>query len=484
MHMKESPTYPSNHLKDTINYILDVKNGGKKTEYGMWVGGNVGTDAGTVYRKFMETKRAFGKEHGRQGYHFVISFAPGETDEATCHEVMRKFCEEYLGNDYEYVFAVHNDKDHVHGHIVFNSVSRTEGSKYRYEKGDWEKFIQPITDKITKEHGLAPLEFKEKREGKVNAEWSSKKNEDITWTRMIRADVDLAIKNSNSMEEFFVVMKEMGYSIRTGMHKKKDGTTDPYFTFCFTDEKGKVHRRRSYSLLPGTDDYSIANIKARIEDKTKLTEPYYEQMAQLLEQKLFLHFGKRTPLYGFKTYNRLYQAVSYYRLANPFAVPSYQVRKDIMRIDSLIDECIYIRDNPPKSIQEFSERESNLDAQLKSAYIRRKELRKTKEEFEMLVPKEQADNYYKLKKCLSETDGEDDAWEVLADEIEVLEENLPAAFISIMDDLVECEAKIKMLRNEKKILGRVIQMEGTDITTEMQKKFENSTERMERYGKI
>ena len=38
--------------------------------------------------------------------------------------------------------------DHVHSHIVFNSVSFVDGKKYRYEKGDWAKYIQPITNKL------------------------------------------------------------------------------------------------------------------------------------------------------------------------------------------------------------------------------------------------------------------------------------------------------------------------------------------------
>lgn len=463
LHMKESPIVPSNHLKDTINYILDVKNEGKKTEYGLWTGGNVGTDADIVYHKFMETKRAWGKMLGRQGYHFVISFAPGETNEATCYEVLRKFCEIYLGNNYEYVFAVHNDKDHIHGHIVFNSVSRTTGYKYRYENGDWEKYIQPITDKITKEHGLNPLQYEEERKGKSHGEWAAEKKEQINWTTIIRADVDLAIKNSSNMEEFFLVMKEMGYNIRPGTHKKGDGTREPYFTFCFTDDNGKVHKRRSYNLLPKTEEYSIANIKARIEDKSKTKVYYYEQVALLLERKLFLRLGSATRLYGFNTYGRLYQAVSYYKLPNPFSVPPYQVRADIVRIDKLIDECIYIKNNPFANKRELVAREEIIEDKLKNFYIQRKALRSMKDEFGLLVPKEISDEYFRLRKQISDIRKEDDTWENIADELEEMEKDLPEAFITIMDDLVECEAKIKLVRNEKKILERIIQMEGGNV---------------------
>ena len=102
-----------------------------------------------IYDAMMTTKNEFNKTWGRQGYHFVISFKPGEADERACFNVAKEFCEKYLGDGYEYVFAVHNDHAHMHAHIVFNSVGRYDGSKYRYVNGDWEKYIQPVTDEIT-----------------------------------------------------------------------------------------------------------------------------------------------------------------------------------------------------------------------------------------------------------------------------------------------------------------------------------------------
>ena len=73
--------------------------------------------------------------------------------------------QEYLGENYDYVFGIHTDRKHCHGHIVFNSVNRITGYKYRYERGDWEKFMQPITDKLCVKYGLPKLEY-EKETGK------------------------------------------------------------------------------------------------------------------------------------------------------------------------------------------------------------------------------------------------------------------------------------------------------------------------------
>ena len=176
MHMKEAPAVPHRHLANAVKYILDEKNNEAKTCDGLYVGGNSGYDSADILKTFLDTKELFGKVHGRQGYHFVISFAPGETNADEAYQMTKEFAKKYLGENYDYVFAIHTDKKHIHSHLIFNSVSRTDGYKYRYENGDWERYIQPVTDEICMEHGLKPLKFEEnKKTGLSYAEWNEKK---------------------------------------------------------------------------------------------------------------------------------------------------------------------------------------------------------------------------------------------------------------------------------------------------------------------
>lgn len=111
MHMKEAVGVPHRHLANAIQYILDEKNNEEKTEHGLYVGGNAGYDSGEILKTFLDTKELFGKKNGRQGYHFVISFAPGEVTADEAYQITREFCEKYLGDSYDHVFAVHTDKD-------------------------------------------------------------------------------------------------------------------------------------------------------------------------------------------------------------------------------------------------------------------------------------------------------------------------------------------------------------------------------------
>ena len=104
-----------------------------------------------------ETKKLFYKTDKRQGYHIIISFEEGEVTAELAFQIVGEFVEEYLGKEYEAVYAIHDNTAHIHGHIIFNSVSFLTGKKYRYEKGDWAKYIQPITNRLCDKYGLSTI---------------------------------------------------------------------------------------------------------------------------------------------------------------------------------------------------------------------------------------------------------------------------------------------------------------------------------------
>ena len=146
--------------------------------------------------QMVDTKRHFGKLDKRQGYHFILSFEEDEVSEEEAFQVVGEFVAEFLGKDFEAVYAVHNDTDHIHGHIIFNSVRCTTGYKYDYKNGDWENIIQPLTNRICREYGLSVLdleEAKEKRKQKGQEEKSLAERD-----RRIRRDVDQALQDAGS----------------------------------------------------------------------------------------------------------------------------------------------------------------------------------------------------------------------------------------------------------------------------------------------
>ena len=334
---------PSAHLKNAIRYIMNPE----KTENRLWVGGNVGSEPEEIYRAMMDTKKDYGKQYGRQGYHFVISFAPGEADTETTYLVGKEFCRRYLGDNYDYVFAVHNDQHHSHCHIVFNSVNRMDGRKYRYINGDWEALIQPITDEICIKRGLPPLVFdRTAKKGKTYAEQMAEKEGRMTGKELIRMDIDHAVACSESFEEFLQAMRQMGYRIREG-HSDAKGCD--YLTYY---APGLDKGRRDYNLGRG---YTREDIQKRIRGEMlfvpqRIRLPTKPELQNLWQKNRYSSIRRPYVI-------RVMYAVFHHSL-NPFEVDQKQVRKDLLEIDKLQEECSYLMDH---SIGDLNQAEARME---------------------------------------------------------------------------------------------------------------------------
>jgi hypothetical protein len=216
-------TFHGKHLKRSLDYVLNPD----KTQGGRLVGA-VNCLADRAFDQMSATKRQFGKTDKRQGYHIILSFKENEVDPDLAFGITHRFVEEYLGSDYEAVFAVHDNTDHVHSHIIFNSVGFMDGRKYRYKKGDWAKYIQPITNKLCAEYGLSIIDVEEMipdRKHDSYNEWSEKKESNQVWSDIIRRDIDACILQSFSYENFLQLLQDKGYDIKQGKYlavKPKD----------------------------------------------------------------------------------------------------------------------------------------------------------------------------------------------------------------------------------------------------------------------
>lgn len=170
LNIKESEgRNPASHLKNALEYIQNPD----KTEECVLVGG-INCLPDTAFEQMEETKNIFHKTGKRQGYHVIISFSPEEkvTAEQAMY-VLEHFAKDELGDDYEAVYAVHTDREHMHGHLIWNSVSMTTGKKYNSPKSNWKNHLQPITNKYCDElwtfhnAGRVQQESKEYQQGQM-----------------------------------------------------------------------------------------------------------------------------------------------------------------------------------------------------------------------------------------------------------------------------------------------------------------------------
>ncbi len=242
--------YSGKHLRQSMNYIMELQ----KTGNGKWVAGlNCQTE--DAYGQMRRTKKDFDKTDKRQGYHIIISFTEGEVDEETAFSIIGRFAEEYLGKDYEAVYAVHNNTSHIHGHIIFNSVSFRDGKKYRYEKGEWEKRMQPITNRLCEEYGLSTIELSGDKADlyKNGKEWKEYRDGKFVWGNMIKRDIDACIIQSATYESFLSMLRDMGYEVEDSCQNSRK--------YLAVKPMGMKRFRRCKSL---GEDYTEERIRERI----------------------------------------------------------------------------------------------------------------------------------------------------------------------------------------------------------------------------
>lgn len=131
----------------------------------------VNCSASTARDEMIAVKRRFGKENGVVAYHGYQSFAPGEVNPQTAHEIGLKLAQKLWGNGYQVIVATHLDQEsHIHNHFVGNTVSFKDGKRYhRTEKDYYDKdsLNQTFAGKDSKEIG-AELNSLENAIGAIN----------------------------------------------------------------------------------------------------------------------------------------------------------------------------------------------------------------------------------------------------------------------------------------------------------------------------
>ena len=107
----------------------------------------INCDPSHAYDEMMLTKKVHRKTGGRLYYHLVQSFPKGyDITPEKAHQIACEFAQRALGQ-YECVVATHIDREHIHSHIVFNSVSFETGKKYHSDKENPLKLMN-LSDEI------------------------------------------------------------------------------------------------------------------------------------------------------------------------------------------------------------------------------------------------------------------------------------------------------------------------------------------------
>ena len=320
LNIKESEgRNPASHLKNALEYIQNPD----KTEECVLVGG-INCLPDTAFEQMKETKNIFYKTGKRQGYHVIISFSPEEkvTVEQAMY-VLEHFAKDVLGDDYEAVYAVHTDREHMHGHLIWNSVSMTTGKKYNSPKSNWKNHLQPITNKYCDELGLAimPAEYSRNPKNISRDKWER----EMSMKEIILRDAKMCAYAAGNVEHFKYLMKRLGYVF------KKDAWMEvqaPGF--------------RYYHKLAKLDEmFSEETLRHHV-DMPWMAKPYfYSSDIRGLHRAKLSSFQK-------KFYAKLYRL----RIVEQkrFAVGGAKYTEDLKRFHQLQDEYLLIVNNDIKSV--------------------------------------------------------------------------------------------------------------------------------------
>ena len=313
---------PASHLKNALEYIQNPD----KTEECVLVGG-INCLPDTAFEQMKETKNIFHKTGKRQEYHVIISFSPEEkvTAEQAMY-VLEHFAKDVLSDDYEAVYAVHTDREHMHGHLIWNSVSMTTGKKYNSPKSNWKNHLQPITNKYCDELGLSimPAEYSKNPKNISRDKWEK----EMSMKEIILRDAKMCAYAAGNVEHFKYLMKRLGYVF------KKDAWMEvqaPGF--------------RYYHKLAKLDEMFSEDMLRHYVDMPWMAKPYFYS-SDIRE----LHRAKLSPFQK-QFYAKLYRL----RIVEQkrFVVGGAKYAEDLKRFHQLQDEYLLLVNNDIKSIVEL-----------------------------------------------------------------------------------------------------------------------------------
>jgi len=429
----------SSHLKNNIFYICNPE----KTSGGCWIGGNAGTTPEIIYKTMMINKNYWGKENGTQAFHYVLSFpADLNIDEAATFKITEEFCEELLGDSFYYCIAVHNDKDHMHAHVTFDSVSKLDGYKFHSPKGDWEKRIQPITDRICKKYEIPTLSYekddakgmdygawedgKKKKEGtktEKNKDRNSEQKKEKHTRKQSRKEnskkQDGFSKSDEQENETYKSWEDPSHQYR---NEESDSMKFSWYDIIRDDIDEAVESSDSYeefleylkslhyetrdrkylSLKPFGkerfvrsmrlgEEYSKDSIKQRIAGKKKGMEfrryGNYKKLKEIIRD-YYQKNGFLTPFQK-KFYYRFVCTVN---VRHPVFYENWKYKKDVLELHRYNQQLNYMFRNNIRSKEDAEKKQKDLKDGLRKILSEKKKLQKT------ISPDS---NYYQMRRLLS-----------------------------------------------------------------------------------
>lgn len=342
--------YAANEEKTALDRAVDYAENPAKTEQLLFTTALNCQSPVSAYAEMMKTKQKWGKADKVLGYHFIQSFSPGEVTPEQAHTIGVEFARRCFGDSFEVVIGTHLDRDHLHSHIVVNSVSFVDGHKYHSSPESYYNNIRGVSDELCRENGLSVIE--PAGHGRHYAEWKAEQEGKTTVRDIIRADIDAAILASFTLKSFWDELRRRGYRLR--LDRKHKAVSPPGRAFFRIDGLGP--------------DYTEEAIQARIERQRRTGR--YQPPVTPSPHRRYRYRGKFTgakKLHGFKAlyYHYLYLLGKVKkRRASP------RVRKrlsaDLICFDRYMAQYRYLSEKRIDTIRDLEQYQDAVEIQIKA----------------------------------------------------------------------------------------------------------------------
>ena len=186
---------------------------------------------------FKASRELYGKTDGNQGHVIIQSFKPGEVTPEQCNQLGLELAEKLAPNHQVAVYT-HADTDHVHNHIVINSIDLETGRKFNNNKQALRN-VRDFNDEVCMEHGLSVPEkdtarLRYTQTEKAIADPNTKSTAQYSWKDEIREAIDQS--QATNMDEFKDHLNQHGIEI--------ERVTPKSITYRHLAEDKKVRGRK------------------------------------------------------------------------------------------------------------------------------------------------------------------------------------------------------------------------------------------------
>ena len=198
-----------NFSEDTIAALIEYGVDVLKTEERLYVTPiNCQTETAA---ELMDRLNKFSRSKSETiAYHAYQSFAKGEVDAKTAHEIGVKLAEELWGKDFPVIVATHLNTGVIHNHFAFPATAFS-GKRYNDCKTSY-RTMRETSDRLCLEYGLSVIEkpkTKTRHIGEIKAEQEGR----MTVRGQIKRDMDEAIKHCIYYRQFETLFQSLGYTL-------------------------------------------------------------------------------------------------------------------------------------------------------------------------------------------------------------------------------------------------------------------------------